>query len=798
MKRTTRWILIMGLGVALGWVGQPSVHVPAAPQNGPQADGQAPTTASGVLRTEANLVLVDVVAQDKKENYIKDLDAKEFHVFEDDNEQPITTFSHGTEKPQTQDQKKFLILFFDNSTMSPAEQARARQSAAQFVEKAASDDRLMAVADFGGMLKVTQNFTASTEDLKRAVAGIKFSALDPNASGQRTEIAQLGRPSLADTASNFAARSVLLAVRNLVKTLRPVPGRKTLVFFSAGFPLNSERQPELSATIDAANKANVAIYPVDVRGLTGLSMPGTQDMNAPADRNPGFPGFPPGAALGDGYFPHERLLLAASHIFGITLPQAVNQRPGGGAGSTGGGGGTTGGGGASGGAQPGGGAGAQPGGGAGAQPGGGFGGGAGARGGTQPGTGFGGPNRGGLGNPNNPYGQPGYGNMPRPGIIPPMLDSASSNQQVLYALATGTGGFTITNTNDFLRGLSKISQELDEYYVLGYVPPSAYHDGSYHKITVKTERKGVKLRFRTGYYDVKSPDLLAGKPEGKTLEDQAQSSNPGEIPVILSAPYFYTQPNVARVNMALEIPLPKLTFQKEKGKYQTKVNILGIAYREDGTVAARFSDSIKGEAEKKELKESSNAKISYENSFEISPGTYRLKIVMSGGGEKFGKYEMPLVIEPFDGKKLHLSGVALSDNMQPVSQITAGIEEQLLEERTPLVSNGIQLTPSPSHHFKKSEKVGMYVEVYEPLLAQASPPRVGITFKIFDKKSNQMVHTSNTILLQDFIEKDNTVIPVGLLVPIDKIQPGEYRLEVIARNGAGGVSDAHSTEFVVE
>ena len=802
MKRRSLGILIVGIAVALGWLVQSSVLMPAAPRSAPQATSQAP----GVLRTEANLVLVDVVAQDKKENYLKDIDIKEFHVFEDDVEQPITTFSRGAETANVQNSKKYLVLFFDNSTMNPAEQMRARQSAAQFVEKAASEDRMMAVADYGGVLRLTQNFTASSEDLKRAVGGIKFAALQPNAPGQKTEIAQMGRPSLTDTTANFAARSVLLAIRSLAKSLKSVPGRKTLVLFSAGFPLNSERTPELSATIDAANKANVAIYPVDVRGLAGFTMPGAPDTNDPNQQRRGLPGFPQGAELRDGIFPHESLLLAASQLAGITLSQRVGQRAGGGTGGgTGGGGGATGGGGVGGGGATGGGGG-QPGGGVGGGAGGGAGGpggqpagGAGGPGGGQPGGGFGGGNRGGFGGSTNPYGQPGgMGSYPRPGIIPPMSESATSNQQVLYALATGTGGFTITNTNDFLKGLEKISQELDEYYVLGYVPPTQVHDGSYHKISVKVDRKNAKLRFRTGYYDVKGSDILAGKPEGKTLEDQAQNSQPGEIPVSLRAPYFYAQPNVARVNLALEMPLQKLVFEKDKGKLRAKVSILGIAYREDGTVAARFSDSIKGEADKKDLKESSSARFFYQNSFQIAPGSYKLKVVLSGGGEKFGKYEMPLVIEPYDGKKLQLSGVALSNTMQPLSQITAGIEAELLEERTPLVVRGIQMTPSPSNHFKKAERVGLYVEVYEPLLAQASPPRVGITFKIFDKKTNAQVHNSNTILLQDFIEKESTVIPVGLPLPIDSIQPGEYRVEVVARNAAGGVSNTHSIEFDLE
>ncbi|MBZ5516982.1 MAG: hypothetical protein LAN62_19455, partial [Acidobacteriia bacterium] len=382
-------------------------------------------------------------------------------------------------------------------------------------------------------------------------------------------------------------------------------------------------------------------------------------------------------------------------------------------------------------------------------------------------------------------------------IIPPLLDSVGTNQQVLYALATGTGGFTIVNTNDYLEGLNKIVKELDEYYILSYVPPSQTHEGGYHKISVEVDRKGVKLRFRNGYYDVKGPDLLAGKPEGKTLEERAASPQPGEIPVSLNVPYFYTAANVARVNLALEIPAEQLAFQKEKGKFHSQVNVLGLAYREDNSVAARFSDTVKLDMEKNDLKEFVKRPFTYQNNFNIAPGRYNLKVVLSGGGQKFGKYELPLVIEPYDGKNFGLSGLALSSQMQPVSQLTAGIQEALLEERTPLVVKGVEITPSPDNRFKRDAKVGLYLEVYEPLMMNPIPPRVGILYSLIDRKTNQPVYTSNTVPLDGFAEKDNPVIPVGMLLPVEKLGPGDYRIEVRARDAMGNASAVHMADFAL-
>ena len=126
-------------------------------------------------------------------------------------------------------------------------------------------------------------------------------------------------------------------------------------------------------------------------------------------------------------------------------------------------------------------------------------------------------------------------NCPNRQIIPTIPDSVSTNQQVLYALAKGTGGFEIFNTNDFLQGLQKVAKEMNEYYNLGYTPPSQTHEGTYHKITVKVERQAVTLRYRTGYFDVKSPDLLKENPKVRCWRSAWPARRPA-IFLFLSAP----------------------------------------------------------------------------------------------------------------------------------------------------------------------------------------------------------------------------------------------------------------------
>ena len=774
--------------------GQPSSQDAAKPQ---QEAATAP-----VIKKESRLVLVDAVVTDKKGNYVRDLKQDEFKVYEDNKEQPITSFSFGSDPSAPNNtQKRYIVLFFDDSSMALPDQMSARGAATKFIDVNANPDHLMAVVEFTGALRIMQNFTADADLLHTAARGIKSSSVASNASASGslssgpTSVLNAGRPgmsgppSLASSASDYGARTMLLAIRILAKNLRAIPGRKMVVLFSSGFPLTAERESELTATIDACNRANVAIYALDVRGL---SVPGGSARNAS----------PENRSLQAVRYRHQRPARPASrpHLVLASFPQ----RPGGGGGGApagGGGGGAPGAGGGGRGGAPGG------------APGGGAPGGGGTPGGSPGGT------RGNPGNPGNPGGNPGgtRGSFPgnNPGyynnngyynnpmnqprnLIPPFPETAATNQQILAALAEGTGGFTIFNSNDLLSGLERIGHEQDDFYLLGYVPAES-SEGSCHTLKVKLDHShGLHIRSRSGYCNAKPRNILEGTPIEKQLEMHAAESNPGAIHAQFQAPYFYTATDVARVNIAMDIPPDAFHFDKEKGKYAGNLNIVGIAYKPDGTVGARFSDQVKLDMEKDEWKRFEKTPYHYSNQFDAAPGSYNLTIVLSTGGDSFGKLQEPLKIDPYDGKQFSMSAAVITNETQPVSALagSADLDAALLEDRTPLVAKGVQFMPLAENHFKQSDKVAVYSELYEPLLASENPPQVVVGYKIFDASNKEVFFTGN-VSAAEFIQKGNPVIPIGLKVPVKDLAPARYRLVMLAIDGAGRVAPQRSVEFEV-
>src|ERR1700733_3456048 len=132
----------------------------AAQQTTPPA-APLPADPNNVLRVETNVVLVDAVVTDKKGNYVRDLKQKDFKVWEDNKEQTIKSFSFEADPASPlNNQPRYMVLFFDNSTMNFGEQAQARKAAASFIDANAGPNRQMAIVNYSGALQIAQNFTS--------------------------------------------------------------------------------------------------------------------------------------------------------------------------------------------------------------------------------------------------------------------------------------------------------------------------------------------------------------------------------------------------------------------------------------------------------------------------------------------------------------------------------------------------------------------------------------------------------------------------------------------------------------
>ncbi len=264
-------------------------------------------TAAGLLFQAAapvtELVLVNVVAHDKKGNLVRDLKKGDFTLFEDGKKQEISTFDfENVDELQTAGtaestvsgvagagtllrsgkqaalsldarDRRLMLLFFDFSAMDPEQIDRSVEAAKKFVGTKMQPADLMALVSLATNMRVDLDFTDNKTKLMAALTAYSSGqgqGFDNGSTGSAEGAAETsGAFSADDTDFNtFNADRKLLALQSLMQALGKLPQKKSLIYFSNGISQSgADNQSALRATTAAAVKANVSIYSLDIRGL---------------------------------------------------------------------------------------------------------------------------------------------------------------------------------------------------------------------------------------------------------------------------------------------------------------------------------------------------------------------------------------------------------------------------------------------------------------------------------------------------------------------------------------------------
>ena len=168
--------------------------------------------------------------------------------------------------------RRLLVLYFDLTSMPVGDQLRALKAAQKFVASEMRSSDLVAIMAYEGTsVEVKQDFTDNRESLERTIAKLVYEDVlgyDENANDAATP--DTGSAWGQDDSEFFIFNTnrQLSALQTAVEMLAPISEKKSLVYFGSGMALNGlDNQAQLSATEDAAIRANVSLFPVDARGL---------------------------------------------------------------------------------------------------------------------------------------------------------------------------------------------------------------------------------------------------------------------------------------------------------------------------------------------------------------------------------------------------------------------------------------------------------------------------------------------------------------------------------------------------
>jgi VWFA-related protein len=277
---------------------------PAFSQNSTSAVTSTPQ-AGYVLKENAELVLTNVVARDSKTGEIvKGLKQSDFKVYENGKEQQVSSFDFESvdmatplneatvsglaaglptkgpkavvvAKPEDLRNHRLIVMFFDLTSMQPEDLDRSVEAAKDFLKNKLQAADLVALVSLGDTLTVDQDFTADKNALINEV-GVYNGTEGQGFAAGATATTNQTEDTTAYTADESEYNDIntdreLFALKAISQSLAKIDERKSLLYFSGGIQRDGiENEASLRAAINAAVRANMAVYSVDVRGLQAV------------------------------------------------------------------------------------------------------------------------------------------------------------------------------------------------------------------------------------------------------------------------------------------------------------------------------------------------------------------------------------------------------------------------------------------------------------------------------------------------------------------------------------------------
>ena len=302
---------VLGL-LALLAPGAPPIPAQASgpTSNTPATDNPSETQISSTpqggftLKANAELVLTNVIVRDAKTGEpIRGLKQNDFKIFENGKEQQIDSFDFESvdmatplkeatvsglaagptgskavvvAKPEELRNHRLIVMFFDLTSMQPEDLERSVDAAQAFLRTKMQPADLVALVSLGDTLNVDQDFTADKNALISEVGAYNGTEGQGFAQGATSNTNQV-EDTTAYTPDESEYNDLntdreLFALRAISQSLAKINEKKSLLYFSGGISRDGiENEASLRSAINAAVRADLAIYSVDTRGLQAVT-----------------------------------------------------------------------------------------------------------------------------------------------------------------------------------------------------------------------------------------------------------------------------------------------------------------------------------------------------------------------------------------------------------------------------------------------------------------------------------------------------------------------------------------------
>jgi VWFA-related protein len=362
----------------------------------------------------------------------------------------------------------------------------------------------------------------------------------------------------------------------------------------------------------------------------------------------------------------------------------------------------------------------------------------------------------------------------------------TESQESLRFIANQTGGLAVDSTNDLNHAVTRILDDQQGYYLLGYTaPPGAARDGwDQNRVKVKVRRKGLQVRARQGFFGpFDGRPTATGAPIDPLVKSALSPFSSGQLTVRLTPLFGYDASTASPfVRSLLFIDPSDLQFEVDgTGRHTARVQVLLMAIGDNGQVV----DSLKREvplvlADEAFRRVSAHGLVVTMRSAVKQPGPYQMRTaVQDMTSNTIGSASQFLDVPAVGRGQLAMSGLIMKGTADdtktpggaPKAEVANGLEDSVLSEpEVRVFSPGV---------------TALYAyEIYDGLKTDKTDLEAATSVI----RNGKVVYQTEFTPVTTTAKSDGTMrtIPmVGTLAIGADMPVGAYTLEVIVRSGTG-------------
>jgi VWFA-related protein len=342
---------------------------------------------------------------------------------------------------------------------------------------------------------------------------------------------------------------------------------------------------------------------------------------------------------------------------------------------------------------------------------------------------------------------------------------------MLRTLSAETGGAAALDTNALSGALARVASESSHYYLIGYAPTDAAHDGRYRPIDVRVTRPGLRVSARKGYVapDDNAPPPASFSGLGAELSELVRRpmSTLGLPLAVLAVPLPIEFDNVT---VTVEVGAGALGFDERDGRHENTVDLAIVPVGIGGKIYPLVNGHARLSLPPEDAEAVRTRGLRMVERLTLPPGTYQLHVaareVRHGGA---GSVICDLVVPDRSAPGLAMTPLLLSGTR--ARQVPSANRD----DRVLRALGGSP--PTTSRVFRRDETLSAYAEVTD--VGAATRRDVELVTIVRDARERDLVHSVRPNA-SDRAEPGHS-FPYAIDIPLRTLPPGQYVLRVEAR-----------------